>query len=420
MRWLGALLIILATTLSMRAEDWTTADGKTYRNITIIGQEDDGVRVTYTGGVGKIPYYELSDDVLRRLGQDPVALAQKRAAALKAQADAAKAQADADAALKAQQDAAEQKKEQDEAAAAAASQQQNQPQPQNQSQSPGQPSSPNQSQQANAPAAPKPAPVAPVTPPPPPEPPVNSTANAAAAGTGTSADNSSGTSDEQQSSYPNSKFQYDETTDVSYLDSPVIEIVPISLDVSSAAASAPAQNASLYLRIITEGHRAEAPDQVEGVFFSTAPLKNLSSDHVVKFLVDGAFITGTPPIEPTDGTAAAPADSQQANQVTFFLTPEQMKTVLRGKKVNFSVGGYNYMIDDTGIATFRGFLADVNHLPPASANLIRVYHRFLNRLPSIITMISTTCEYIILGAFAIVVVASIAAFVMGLTRFIKM
>jgi hypothetical protein len=416
MRWLGALLIILLTTLSVGAEDWTTADGKTYRNIAIIGQEDDGVRVTYTGGVGKIPYYELSDDVLRRLGQDPVALAQKRAAALKAQADAAKAQADA--ALKAQQDAAEQKKEQDEAAAAAVTPQQNQPQLQNQSQSPGQPPAKNQSQQANAPAAIKPAPIAPVTPPPPPEPPVNS--SAAAAGTGTAADNSSGTSDEQQSSYPNSKFQYDESTDVSYLDSPVIEIVPISLDVAPAAAAAPAQNGSLYLRIITEGHRAEAPDQVEGVFFSTAPLKNLSSDHVVKFLVDGAFITAAPPIEPTDGTAAAPADAQQANQVTFFLTPEQMKTVLRGKKVNFSVGSYNYMIDDTGIATFRGFLADVNHLPPASANLVRVYHRFLNRLPSIITMISTSCEYIILGAFAIVVVASIAAFVMGLTRFIKM
>jgi hypothetical protein len=416
MRWLGALLIILTTTLSVRAEDWTTADGKTYRNITIIGQEDDGVRVTYTGGVGKIPYYELSDDVLRRLGQDPVALAQKRAAALKAQADAAKAQADA--ALKAQQDAAEQKKDQDEAAAASATQQQSQPQSQNQSQPQGQPSPQNQSQQANASAAPKPAPVAPVAPPPP-EPPVNSNANAAA-GTGTAADNSSGSSDEQQSSYPNSKFQYDENTDVSYLDSPVIEIVPISLDVSPAAASAPAQNASLYLRIITEGHRAEAPDQVEGVFFSTASLKNLSADHKVKFLVDGAFINATPPTEPTDGTGAAPADSQQANQVTFFLTPEQMKTVLRGKKVNFSVGGYNYMIDDTGIATFRGFLADVNHLPPASANLVRIYHRFLNRLPSIITMISTSCEYIILGAFAIVVVASIAAFVMGLTRFIKM
>jgi len=34
-------------------------------------------------------------------------------------------------------------------------------------------------------------------------------------------------------------------------------------------------------------------------------------------------------------------------------------------------------------------------------------------------VISSTCEYIILSAFGIVVVASIAAFVMGLTRFIK-
>ena len=94
--------------------------------------------------------------------------------------------------------------------------------------------------------------------------------------------------------------------------------------------------------------------------------------------------------------------------------------MILGKKLNFSVGDYQYRIDDAGIATLRGYLDDVNHLPPQSVSQAKTYHRFLNKLPSIITMISTTCEYIILGAFALLVVASIAAFAMGLTRFIKM
>jgi hypothetical protein len=229
---------------------------------------------------------------------------------------------------------------------------------------------------------------------------------------------SSGSPDEQQTMYPNSKFQYDENADISYLDSPSIEVAPISLDASPASAPALGQNPTLYLRIMTEGHRAEAPDEVEGVFVSAAALKQLPNDHQVKFLVDGDYVVTKPPIEASD--AEATPDAQAANRVEFFLTPEQMKTILLGHKVNFSVGSYDYVIDDNGIATFRAFLGDVNHLPPASANLIRAYHRFLNRLPSIITMISTTCEYIILGAFAVVVVGSIAAFVMGLTRFIKM
>ena len=88
--------------------------------------------------------------------------------------------------------------------------------------------------------------------------------------------------------------------------------------------------------------------------------------------------------------------------------------------MNFSVGSFDYRIDDAGLATFHRYFADVDRLPPASTNLVRSYHRFINRLPSIITMISTVCEYIILGSFAILVVASMAAFIMGVTRFIKM
>ena len=70
MRWQVSLLMMLAMVLPAFAEDWTTADGKTYRNVVVIGQEDDGIRITYTGGVGKIPYYELSLDLQKRFGED--------------------------------------------------------------------------------------------------------------------------------------------------------------------------------------------------------------------------------------------------------------------------------------------------------------------------------------------------------------
>jgi hypothetical protein len=51
---------------------------------------------------------------------------------------------------------------------------------------------------------------------------------------------------------------------------------------------------------------------------------------------------------------------------------------------------------------------------------MRSYHKFLAGLPSLITMISTICEYIILGSFGILVAAGVAAFALGVTRYIKM
>jgi hypothetical protein len=452
---LGVLLIFLATALSASAEDWVTADGKTYKNVVIIAQEGDGVRVTYEGGVGKLPYYELPDDVVRRLGQDPAALAIKRAAFVKEQAEAA---------LKAKQDAAaaaELKRQADEAAAVAAALNPNQAPATNangQPVAPGaipapnaapgsastvtpggvapqnsataqNPASATNSATAQTPAAstnavpgqaaaqnaaqaqggsPQPNFVpAHSQPPVAPPPPVATTSD------------SSGPADEQASFYPNSKFQYDEGADISYLDSPPVQVVPVVLDSASpATGAAPVGPASLSLRIKTEGRRAETPDEVQGIFISNMELKKLAANHKVKFLVDGAYIQATPPLDPAEDNEAT--TDPQVTRVNFFLTPEQMKTILSGKQVNLSVGGYDYRIDDAGIATFRAFLGDVNHLPPASTNMVRMYHRLLNRLPSIITMISTACEYIILSAFGIVVVASIAAFIMGLTRFIKM
>jgi len=457
MRWLAALLIIVASTISVQAEDWTTADGKTYKNVVVIGQENDGVRVTWEGGVGKLPYYELDDNTLRKLGQDPAAQAIKRAAFVKQQAESA---------LQAQQDAAiaaEQKRKDAEAAALNAAQNGNSTAPQNSSspqnatpgqnpvpgqtpapgpnsaaqnatpgqnpipgqtptpgqnptattQTPGQPQNPAQTPGQPAPGAnpsaaqngsPQPNFVPPTNPNPRPAP-------APAPAAGDTASSSSAT-DEQQNEYPNSKFQYDDNADVSYLESSVVEIEPVSPE----AAPTPGQSTTIHFRITTEGSRAESPDEVQGFFYSSVPLKKLATDRKVKFLVDGAFIPTQQPVESPD----ADPDPQRTNHVDFLLSPEQTRAILSGKKVNVNVAGYDYRIGDAAMASLHGFMADVTKLPPASTNYMKAFHRFVNRLPSIISVISATCEYIILSAFGIVVVASIAAFVMGLTRFIKM
>ena len=384
MRGLGALLFFLAFAVFARAEDWTTADGKTYKDVVVVAPEQDGVRITYLGGVGKIPYYELSDDLLRRFGQDPASLEHKREAAQKAAADAA---------LKAQQDAAEQKKEQDDAAAAAALN----PPPQMIAPPP-----------KTAPPAP-PHPVQPAA--------VNPNPVESASTEPSSPAFNPSAKPTEENPYPHSKFQYDEGRDLCDLDSYPVDLASISLDASPTAPSIQGQHATLVLRIETEGRRAQAPDTVTGIFVSNVPLKDLTANRQVKFLVDGAYIQGDP--VPTDSDAT-PDATLQATQVIFTLTPEQVKSMVGGRNLNVSVGSYDYRIDDTGIAMLRGYQDDIDHLPPPSTNFVRSYHRLLNRLPSIVTMISTTCEYIILGAFALVFVAAIAAFIMGLMRFINM
>ena len=90
MRWHAILFLGLIAGLPASAEDWTTADGKTYKNVAIIEQEDGGVRITYTGGVGIIPYYELPLDVQKRLGVDSDSLEARQKAAQQAADEAAR------------------------------------------------------------------------------------------------------------------------------------------------------------------------------------------------------------------------------------------------------------------------------------------------------------------------------------------
>jgi hypothetical protein len=365
MRWLWILPIVLATTLSVSAEDWTTADGKTYHNVVVIAQDPDGVRVKYTGGAGILPYYELPLEIQKRFGQDIDSLEAKRKAAEKALADAVR-------------NAAEQKKLQ----AAAALQKK------------GQPANGNE---------PKPGTVTPSvapTPTPAQQPEPSQPAQPTIV---------------REDPYPGAKYTYIESEDICYLDSYSADALLLAPD-GSIIANPPGQNPSISLRITTEGRKPETPVQIEAAFTSAGTLKGLGADPKIKFLVDGNYINVTPSPE----TAAAAAAGQDTGNVSFFLMPDQARSILKGKNVNFTIAGNSYRIDETGIAAFQKYFDVVDHLPPASTSFVRSYHKFIAKLPSLITLISTVCEYIILGGFGILVATGVAAFAIGITRFIKM
>jgi hypothetical protein len=222
---------------------------------------------------------------------------------------------------------------------------------------------------------------------------------------------------ENKNPYPGSKFSYNEGLDVCYLDSFAVGVLPVLPGAALATPNSPGQG-TLTLRITTDGHKPEAPDQIEATFLSASDIKNVASDRKIQFLVDGAYIPVSEIV--SDNGDSSSGAGQSVRSVAFNLSPEQASSIFRGKNVNFSVGSNNYRIDQTGISTFRKYFDDVDRLPPASTSFIRTYHRFLVRLPSIITIISTVCEYIILGSFTILIAASFAAFALGITRFMKM
>lgn len=430
MRRFGFLLIYLAVAFPVLAEDWTTADGKVYKNVVVVAQEDDGVRITYDGGVGKIPYYELSLDLQKRFGEDYDTLMSKRSEAEKALDDATR-KADAAAAKQKELDDAA-------AAAAAAAAQQNNAQsnpssgdaaqsggnggsgstamPGGSTPSGSESSAPSggtaqsgSAAQPGRPGQPKGAPTPGATAQAKP----GSPAGPHSAGVAKPGAPGAAQPDGYVNLFPGSSLNYDEVQDVCYLDSPTVDVELIVLDASQAPPAG--QSATLKLRTITEGRKPETPDRVEGTFYSgPGEAHKIPKNPKIKFLVDGTYIAAN---EPTPDDAAPSSDT---NLVIFYLAPEKVKAIFLGQKVNFSVGPNEYRINDEALDTFRKYVEDVQHLPPASTDVVRAYHRFIARLPSIVTLISTVCEYIILGSFTILLAASIAAFIMGLTRFIKM
>jgi len=226
MRWLAALFILLMTVLPASAEDWTTVDGNTYKNVTVVEVGDDGVSISYTGGTAKIPYYNLPVAIQKRFGQDPDSLA-----AAKKAADDEDAASQA-AALEAKKHQEELRKQQLDDAA-----------------------------QANALAAARAAIHLPPS---------------LAASPGASA-----------SAFPGAEYSYNKVQDICYLDSPPANASPFP---APAVPDPLGGHSSLTLRIATDGSDPEHPDKIVATFLSVSTVKKLTDNHDVIFLVDGASI----------------------------------------------------------------------------------------------------------------------------------
>ena len=122
-----AVLLTALGGADLRAEDWTTLDGKIYAQVAVVKIEPDAVTITYREGGALIPLANLPPDLQQRFHYDPA----KAKAAADARAGAAGQDAKALAAEKAQADklaaAREAKFKADQAAAKAAAQAQAQP-----------------------------------------------------------------------------------------------------------------------------------------------------------------------------------------------------------------------------------------------------------------------------------------------------
>jgi hypothetical protein len=57
------------------AEGFKTVDGKEYKNAKLSRVEPDGIVITFSGGIVKIPFAEMSPDIQKKYGYDPAAAA---------------------------------------------------------------------------------------------------------------------------------------------------------------------------------------------------------------------------------------------------------------------------------------------------------------------------------------------------------
>jgi hypothetical protein len=445
MRWRTILFFGLLAVLPASAEDWTTADGKTYKNVTIVEQQDGGVRITYSGGVGIIPYYELPLNVQKRLGVDFDSLEAKKKAAQQAADEAARNAAAAAAAA--------------DAAAAAETQAHPQAVP-NGAMQPGaaNQTSPATATQPGASTANAPASAA-----------TSSTSPASAAGSTTpSASNSSpsnpanatsangapaaangipaagangapasatspgsatattsntpggssilapttslatGAPPEPQNPYSNSIYTYDESIDVCYLVSPTVSVSLVPSDPTKAPL---ASQGVLTLRIDSDGLKPTAPDHVEATFHGVGAAPSAAgTDHHIKFLVDGSYVH----VEEVHN-----ADDDGSGNISFYFSPTQAKSIFTGHNVNFSIAKSNYLVDESGITVFRKYLDTVDQLQPAPVSFSRMLRKFVSSLPPLTSIISTVCEYVFIGGAGLVVLIALMMLAIGTRAIIK-
>lgn len=57
------------------ADDFKTITGQEYKNVSLSRVEPDGIVITFSGGIVKIPFTELSPEIQKKYGYDPKAAA---------------------------------------------------------------------------------------------------------------------------------------------------------------------------------------------------------------------------------------------------------------------------------------------------------------------------------------------------------
>ena len=72
----SALVILIVCFASIAlADDFKTIDGKEYKNVKVSRIEPDGIVITFSGGIVKIPFTELSPEIQKKYGYDAKAAA---------------------------------------------------------------------------------------------------------------------------------------------------------------------------------------------------------------------------------------------------------------------------------------------------------------------------------------------------------
>jgi hypothetical protein len=64
------ILIVCFASIAL-ADDFKTINGEEYKNVTISRVEPDGIVISLSGGIVKIPFIELSEELQRKYNYDP-------------------------------------------------------------------------------------------------------------------------------------------------------------------------------------------------------------------------------------------------------------------------------------------------------------------------------------------------------------
>ncbi len=86
---LSVILVLVFAVSQTWAEDWTTTDGKTYKDVKVTKQDDQGVMIIHSNGAARVAFSTLPVAIQKSLGHDPAAIAaaQKKADEQKAADD---------------------------------------------------------------------------------------------------------------------------------------------------------------------------------------------------------------------------------------------------------------------------------------------------------------------------------------------